>query len=116
MKEQLLTQKHSMLDLSKFERIELFNVNIYDDGTIKTVDQNHRVLDKLTGDWTLIHLIVSLTDKEIRKGFAEHEYGETYTPRLIFNWVTTSQGNIVRVYDMDIYKVINISKFIKKRK
>lgn len=106
-----------MSDLSNLyrDRIEVFNVNICDDGTIKTYNQDNTVLDKLTGNWTLIHLAVSLIDKDIRKGFAEQEYGETYTPRIIFNFVSTNNGNIVRVYDMDYRKVINMSKYIKKR-
>lgn len=96
-------------------RIEVFNVNIYDDGTIKTYNQDGIVLNKLTGTWKLIHLAVSLIDKDIRKGFAEQEYGETYTPRIIFNFVSTNNGNIVRVYDMEYGKVINMAKYIKKK-
>lgn len=104
-----------MSGLNKHCRIEQIFVDVYDDGTIKSTNQDGMVITKLTGSWVKLHLAWALTDRDIRREFLMNEYGETYSAPITFNYIITSNGIERLRYVLDYFKIKQITKYIKRK-
>jgi hypothetical protein len=105
-----------MSDLSSLFRIESINVEIIDNGNVKTVTQDNIAISKLSGNWTVLHKVVEIIDKEKRKSFVKDNFDETYSPNLYLRYtVTDDTGNVLITMPISYRKLIMLSHYIKTK-